>query len=85
MKLGLAARPSPLAAALIGYLVSAALLLGIVALRRPGRAAPGGSRRGRLWFCAVGLANGMAQLLLCTALSRGAVTLVAPLIATTRS
>ena len=81
VKLGLAHWPSSFAAALIGYVVSAAVV--IVALRlRTGRWRPDAPRRGALWFSAVGVVNGLAVLLMYAALTRGPVALVAPLVAT---
>ncbi len=78
-KLGLAAWPSPLAAAAVGYAMSAI----IVALQCA--IAPAGlpfNRRGIPWFVGVGLCNGGAVLALYAALARGPVTLVSPLVAT---
>ncbi len=80
-KLGLALWPSPFAATLISYTVSAAGIWGAsVALperrqtRRLGRAAfP--------WFMAAGVLNGCAVLLLYHALHIGRVSVVAPLVA----
>ncbi|MBV8108320.1 MAG: EamA family transporter, partial [Hyphomicrobiales bacterium] len=40
------------------------------------------NRRGALWFAAVGLCNGCAVLSMYSALGRGPVSLVSPLIAT---
>ena len=81
VKLGLAHWPSSFAAALIGYLVSATVV--IVALRlRTGHWRPAATRRGALWFSAVGVVNGLAVLLMYAALTRGPVALVAPLVAT---
>jgi drug/metabolite transporter (DMT)-like permease len=81
VKLGLAHWPSSFAAALIGYIVSATVV--IVALRlRTGHWRPAAPRRGALWFSAVGVVNGLAVLLMYAALTRGPVALVAPLVAT---
>lgn len=79
-KLGLDAWPDPFAAALIGYVVSALVVLGAACAqrRRVAVAAPG---RGWPWFCAVGALNGVAVLCLYAALARGPVALVAPLVA----
>ncbi|WP_135470199.1 DMT family transporter [Crenalkalicoccus roseus] len=75
---GLGLWPDPFAAALIGYLVSAALLLGIGAARGALGPAP---LPGLLWFVAVGLCNGLAVLTMYAALARGPVAVVAPLVA----
>ena len=81
VKLGLARWPSPPAAVLIGYLMSA--LVAVVALRlRSGRWRPPATRRGALWFAGVGVCNGLAVLLMYAALARGPVTIVSPLVAT---
>ncbi len=79
VKLGLGLWPDPFAAALLGYLVSAAVLLALGAARglRPMSAAG----PGRAWFLAVGLANGAAVSTMYAALARGPVATVAPLIA----
>jgi len=79
VKVGLAAWPSPFAAALIGYTVSSAVMLGL-AVSRGGALAPM-DRRGAAWFALVGLANGTAVLTMYAALAMGPVTLVAPVIA----
>jgi drug/metabolite transporter (DMT)-like permease len=81
IKLGLAVWPSPFAAVLVGYLVSAAVV--VIALRlRTGRWRPAASARGLAWFAGVGLCNGLAVLLMYAALARGPVTVVSPLVAT---
>lgn len=80
-KLGLEHWPDPLAAALIGYAMSSAVIVAAGLVR--GRDRPGGySRRGVLWFAAVGLCNGGAVLCMYAALMRGSVATVAPLVAT---
>ena len=81
IKYGLTLWPSPIAATLIGYLVSAAIVL-MVARRRTGRFLADGPAPSKLAFVGVGVANGLAVLLLYLALARGPVTLVSPLIAT---
>ncbi len=81
IKYGLTLWPSPIAATLIGYSVSAAIVL-LVARRRTGRWLAGGPTPSKLAFAGVGVANGLAVLLLYLALARGPVTLVSPLIAT---
>jgi drug/metabolite transporter (DMT)-like permease len=81
IKLGLAVWPSPFAAVLVGYLVSAAVV--ITALRlRTGRWRPAADARGFAWFAGVGACNGLAVLLMYAALARGPVTIVSPLVAT---
>jgi drug/metabolite transporter (DMT)-like permease len=81
VKLGLERWHNPIAAVVIGYTVSSAVLI-LVALV-PGRAPEQNfDRRGALWFAAVGLCNGSAVLSMYAALGRGPVTLVSPLIAT---
>ncbi len=81
IKLGLAIWPSPFAAVLVGYLVSAAVV--VTALRlRTGRWRPQANARGLAWFAAVGVSNGLGVLLMYAALARGPVTIVSPLVAT---
>ena len=80
VKIGLDGWPNALAAVTIGYLVSSAVIwAGRLVLRPP---MPPGGRGPMLWFVAIGLANGIALLLLYSALSAGTVTVVAPLVAT---
>ena len=81
IKLGLAVWPSPFAAALIGYVVSSAVVV-VTLRRRSGRWRPAVSRRAAAWFAGVGLCNGLAVLLMYAALARGPVSLVSPLVAT---
>lgn len=80
VKLGLETWPSPFAAALIGYLASAAVILSVGAVYE-GRSLA--SFEGRRWmlFLAVGACNGLAVLAMYAALTRGSVTVVAPLLA----
>jgi drug/metabolite transporter (DMT)-like permease len=81
IKLGLAVWPSPFAAVLVGYLVSAAVV--VTALRlRTGRWRPQANARGLAWFAGVGVCNGLAVLLMYAALARGPVAVVSPLVAT---
>ena len=80
VKTGLAEWPSPFAAVTLGYLVSAVLVVAVVAIRRRGWPWPR-SRAGVAWFAAVGMVNGMAVFGLYQALALGTVTLVAPLVA----
>ena len=79
VKWGLADWPSPLAAVTIGYIVSAVVMGGVVLSRRHNGDWP--DRSTIWWFIAVGVVNGAAVLLLYVALSRGPVTVVAPLVA----
>jgi uncharacterized membrane protein len=80
IKLGLERWPNPIAAVVIGYTVSSAVLIGAAVARNRGSACHF-SRRGALWFAAVGICNGLAVLSMYAALGRGAVALVSPLIA----
>jgi drug/metabolite transporter (DMT)-like permease len=81
VKLGMGFWPDAFAATLLGYLVSAGMLLGVGAAKgvRP-FAWPGAV--GVAWFIGVGLCNGAAVGSMYLALSRGPVAVVAPLIAT---
>lgn len=82
VKLGLEAWPDPVAAATIGYAVSAVLVLGLsVARDGADRFLADARTPAALWFVAVGLCNGCAVLLMYAALARGPVTVVAPLVA----
>jgi drug/metabolite transporter (DMT)-like permease len=81
IKLGLTLWPSPFAASLIGYTVSAAAVTA-GARWKLGTLRPGWNRPGVLWFALVGLCNGAAVLAMYAALNRGPVTLVAPTVAT---
>lgn len=80
VKFGLADWQNPFAAVLIGYTVSSVVVLTAAFLRnrRWMRHLP---REGFLWFAGVGLCNGLAVLLLYTALSLGPVVLVSPTVA----
>ena len=79
IKTGLALWPEPLAAAAIGYALSAVVIVSLVG-RRALRERPA-IRSGVLWFLAVGFANGSATFLLYAALGLGSITVVAPLVA----
>lgn len=79
IKAGLAMWHEPLAAAAIGYMMSAVVILSLVG-RRAWREGPA-ERNGVLWFLGVGFANGTATFLLYAALGLGSITLVAPLVA----
>jgi uncharacterized membrane protein len=80
IKLGLERWHNPIAAVVIGYTVSSTVLIlsALVSDRGPERKL---NLRGPLWFAAVGLCNGSAVLSMYSALGRGPVTLVSPLIA----
>ena len=80
VKLGLERWHNPIAAVVIGYTVSSALLIivALVSCRTPEKRF---DRRGALWFAAVGLCNGSAVLSMYAALGHGPVALVSPLIA----
>jgi drug/metabolite transporter (DMT)-like permease len=79
IKMGLALWHEPLAAAAIGYSLSAVVIVSLVG-RRALRAGPA-HRSGLLWFLGVGMFNGTATFLLYAALGLGSITLVAPLVA----
>jgi len=81
LKLGLLSWPNPFAAGLIGYSLSSAVVTGTVQWRE-GRTGFSFDRKGIAWFSLVGLSNGLATFMLYAALSRGSVTIVAPLVAT---
>jgi drug/metabolite transporter (DMT)-like permease len=80
VKLGLAYWPSPFAASLIAYIVSATVILS-AGLAREGRAALLEPPHGWTVFVPVGLLNGFSVILIYAALMRGSVAVVAPLLA----
>jgi drug/metabolite transporter (DMT)-like permease len=80
VKLGLESWPNPFAATLIGYLVSASVVLTFATLKE-GRDVLRVPARGRLVFSAVGLCNGLAMLSMYAALAGGPIAVVAPLVA----
>ena len=80
VKFGFQWWPNPLAAVVVGYTVSSAVLI-FSALARAGGTIPAIDRRGALWFAAVGLCNGLSVLAMYAALEYGPVTIVSPLIA----
>ena len=79
VKWGLLDWPSPFAAVTIGYVVSAMIMGGIIMILH--RSGDWQTSSNIFWFIAVGIINGAAVLLLYLALSRGSVTIVAPLVA----
>jgi drug/metabolite transporter (DMT)-like permease len=78
-KAGLTLWSSPYAAVLIGYSVSAAVILIAV---RAGGAPKAADRRAMPWFVATGFLNGGSLLLMYVALAKGRVSLVSPIVAT---
>jgi drug/metabolite transporter (DMT)-like permease len=78
-KAGLALWGSPYAAGLIGYTVSAAVILMAARVSRPRQPA---DRRATPWFVATGLLNGGSVFLMYVALARGQVSVVSPIVAT---
>ena len=78
-KAGLALWSSPYAATLIGYTVSAVVILAATRLRGPREPT---DRRATPWFVATGMFNGASLFLMYTALAKGKVALVSPIIAT---
>ncbi len=82
-KYGLEIWPDPFAAVLIGYCTSATVLLLLDTLRawRSGRK-PTVYSKAIPWFVLTGWCNGCATLLMYTALKRGEVSLVSPIVAT---
>jgi drug/metabolite transporter (DMT)-like permease len=78
-KAGLALWGSPYAAGLIGYTVSAVVIL--IAARSCGPREPV-DRRATPWFVATGLLNGGSVFLMYVALARGQVSMVSPIVAT---
>jgi drug/metabolite transporter (DMT)-like permease len=79
IKLGLERWPSPMAAVLIGYTISAIVLI-VAALVRNRGFPRNFDRRGARWFAAVGICNGLGVLCAYAALGYGPVALVAPLV-----
>ncbi len=77
---GLALWPSPLAASLIGYCVSATVLV-LADRLRPGRSTVRPGRATTLTFAAAGMLNGIGLMLSYVALQRAPVALVVPIIA----
>lgn len=80
VKIGFVWWPNPIAAVVVGYTVSSAVLIASALVRSGGRI-PNIDHRGALWFAVVGLCNGLAVLAMYTALKYGPVVLVSPIIA----
>ena len=78
-KAGLALWGSPYAATLIGYTVSAAVILIAARSSRPREPA---DRRALPWFVATGFFNGSSVFLMYVALDQGQVSVVSPIVAT---
>ena len=81
VKLGFEWWPNPIAAVVVSYTVSSAVLI-LSALGRAGGSIPAIDHNGALWFAAVGLCNGLSVLAMYGALEYGPVAVVSPLIAT---
>lgn len=79
-KVGIVMWPNPLAAAVIGYTVSALLVLVVPRFLFP-RSASSLSPAGKGWFALTGLLNSAAVVAMYAALIRGAVSVVAPIVA----
>lgn len=79
VKLGLGSWPDAFAATTVGYVVSASVLLSV---RRVVAPTPLPRDPRMLWYCVIGLCNGLSVVFLYAALSEGPVTMVAPLMAT---
>ncbi len=86
IKWGLVYWAEPFAAVTIGYVISALLILSIATIQQRNKQGSFRLERchptGRNWFVIVGLTNGVAALLTYTALEKGEVSIVSPLIAT---
>jgi drug/metabolite transporter (DMT)-like permease len=80
VKLGLEAWPSPFAATVIGYMMSASTILVAGAVHKDA-ATPALRSRGWAWFVLIGWINGASQFAIYAALARGPVAVVAPLVA----
>jgi drug/metabolite transporter (DMT)-like permease len=81
IKLGLEVWPNPFGGGLVAYIVSTLTVLCIERVRT-GHFIARGPTRGRLWFAATGIVNGVGTLLLYAAVGAGPITLVAPIVAT---
>jgi drug/metabolite transporter (DMT)-like permease len=80
VKFGFEWWPNPIAAVVVSYTVSSAVLI-FSALVRAGGTIPDIDYRGALWFAAVGLCNGLSVLAMYASLKYGPVTVISPLIA----
>ena len=80
IKIGLEIWPNPIAACLIGYVCSTLTVLTVERVRN-GRFIVQAPWRGRLWFAATGICNGVGTLMIYAALGAGPVSVVAPLVA----
>jgi drug/metabolite transporter (DMT)-like permease len=80
VKFGFEWWPNPIAAVVVSYTVSSAVLI-VSALARAGATVPEIDHRGALWFAAVGLCNGLSVLAMYGALEYGPVAIISPLIA----
>ena len=80
VKFGLQWWPNPIAAVVVSYTVSSAVLI-LSALGRAGASIPIIDHRGVFWFAAVGLCNGLSVLAMYGALEYGPVAVISPLIA----
>jgi drug/metabolite transporter (DMT)-like permease len=78
-KAGLALWTSPFAAGLIGYTMSALVILTVTRLRGPRQPT---DRRAVPWFFATGMCNGASLFLMYAALAHGKVALVSPIVGT---
>ena len=80
IKFGFEWWPNPVAAVVVSYTVSSAVLI-FSAIARAGGTIPDIDYRGALWFAAVGLCNGLSVLAMYAALKYGPVTVISPVIA----
>jgi drug/metabolite transporter (DMT)-like permease len=80
IKFGFEWWPNPIAAVVVSYTVSSAVLI-LSAFARAGATIPEIDHRGALWFAAVGLCNGLSVLAMYAALEYGPVTVISPVIA----
>jgi drug/metabolite transporter (DMT)-like permease len=78
-KAGLDLWGSPYAAGLIGYTVSAVVILAAARMSGP---RPPTDRRAAPWFVATGALNGGSLFMMYTALAKGQVSMVSPIVAT---
>jgi drug/metabolite transporter (DMT)-like permease len=78
-KAGLALWANPYAAGLIGYTVSAVVILAAARMSGPREPA---DRRATPWFVITGLLNGTSVFLMYVALAKGQVSMISPIVAT---